>query len=413
MTNADREPIRTQVLIVGGGPVGLTASTLLSMQGIENVVLERRAETQRAPAAHVLRPRPIKVFERMGVASAIERAKPQLSLDYITWCTAFAGRDIGKIDLRGDGEPWTNCPQNVLEPILLERAKRESAARILYGAECTAIEQEADTVRTFVDVDGDRCIYEANWLIAADGAGSPVRHMLEIPMVGPGAQGRFFMIHFEADLRPYMIDREGPIYMVMNPATPGAFIVHDPRTSTVLMTPCFGQEGEEENLPARLRVALGAEIERRILSIDTWSPFVQVAERYSEGRVFLAGDAAHRFPPTGGLGLNTGILDVDFLVHRLSQVESGDAPHAILDEYEVECRPVAQTNAQDSFDNMKRMAEIVAAIGPFADLDGLHARLDALTDPERESLARAVENQRSHYTSHGMLPRDPRQTVSA
>jgi 2,4-dichlorophenol 6-monooxygenase len=416
MSTTDAAPSQTAVLIVGGGPVGLTASTLLSQHGIENVVVERRSDTQRAPAAHVLRPRPMEVFGRIGVADEIRRSKPELALDYITWCTAFGGTDLGRIDLHdgavSEDEVWTNCPQNILEPILLARARRESAARIFTGAECTRVEQDDDRVRAAIRYsDGGEIIIEARWLIAADGAGSPVRKRVGIPMVGPGPQGNFFMIHFEADLRPFMKDREGPLYFVVNPAAAGCFIVHDPAKSTVYMAVRTGAEGEEETLQARLETALGVSANPRIVSTDSWSPFVQVAESYRKGRIFLAGDAAHRFPPTGGLGLNTGILDVDFLVHQLSKVERGERAE-ILDAYEAECRPVAQQNATDSFDNMKRMAEISAALGPFSDVAALETRLASLTDQESANLAQAIENQRSHFTSNGKLPPDPHQTSS-
>ena len=163
------------------------------------------------------------------------------------------------------------------------------------------------------------------------------------------------MVHFEADLRPLMEGRWGPIFWILNPQAAGTIIVHDPAKSHVLMALRSGTEGEEEAISDRLASALGADIDARILSVDSWSPHVQVAERYREGRVFLVGDAAHRFPPTGGLGLNTGILDVDFLVHQLVQVEHGDGPASILDCYERECRPTAEENATESFENMKRL----------------------------------------------------------
>ena len=409
-------PSQTDVLIVGGGPVGLTASTLLSQQGVRNVVIERRTQTQRAPAAHVLRPRPMEVLASIGVAEEIERAKPELALDYITWCSAFGGMDVGRLDVRssdtGVSEIWTNCPQNVLEPILLERARREPDALVRMGAECIGIEQDGNGARAVVRLGGaGEQTIAARWVIASDGAGSPVRRMLDIPMIGPGPQGRFFMIHFEADLRPWMKDRSGPLYWIMNPQAAGTFIVHDPAKSAVYMTLGFGTEGEEEALQARLEMALGVPANPRIVSVDTWSPHVQVAERYREGRVFLVGDAGHRFPPTGGLGLNTGILDADFLVHQLARVEKRAAPPAILDLYEKECRPVAQENANESFANMKRLGEISAVLGPVTDRCGLEQRLEGLSGEERQRLDVAIENQREHFTSNGRLPRDPRRWV--
>ena len=392
--------------------MGLTASALLSQKGIANVVVERRTGTQRAPAAHVLRDRPMEVFDRIGVGEEIRRGKPDLPLNYTVWCSTLGGREAGRLDLR-KGLPtgqdvWTNCPQNILEPILHERAQREPAARILSGAECIDIDQSDGRARaTIRSVDGRESEIEAAWVIAADGAGSRVRGMLDIPMVGPGPQGRFFMVHFEADLRPWMEGRWGPIFWILNPAAPGTIIVHDPAKSHVLMALQFGTEGEEATIPSRLAAALGVDVETRILSVASWSPHVQVAERYREGRVFLVGDAAHRFPPTGGLGLNTGILDVDFLVQQLARVELERASPEILDLYEAECRPAAIENATESFENMKRLGEISKVLGPCEDLVALETRLDSLTVDERDRLAHAIELQRSHFLSEGRLPRDP------
>jgi 2,4-dichlorophenol 6-monooxygenase len=411
-------PAQTRVLIVGGGPVGLVASTLLSQRGVPNVVVERRRETLRAPAAHVLRDRPMDVLRSIGVEPAIRDTCPDLPLHYITWCASLGGAEVGRLDVRtgleAGQEVWTNCPQNLLEPILLDRARQESNAQVVQGADCVGLEQDLDgpgdegdeaavTARIRCD-DGSTHSLRAAWVIAADGAGSPTRRALDIPMVGPGPQGRFFMVHFEADLSPWIQDRPGPLYWIMNPQSSGTLIVHDPKRSHVFMALRFGSEDEERSIPGRLADALGVPVEPKILSVDEWSPHVQVAERYREGRVFLVGDAAHRFPPTGGLGLNTGILDAYTLTTRLAEVEAGRAEASVLDEYEIECRPAAESNAKESFENMKRLAEISQVVGAHPDLASLEQRLASLTDTERAQLADAIEAQRSHFLSEGLLP---------
>ena len=409
MASATTLPARTGVLIVGGGPVGLTASALLSRHGIDNVVVERRDHIQRAPAAHVLRPRTMQVFDALGIGDEIRRTAPLQDLDFITWCSTLGGTEIGRIDTRANGLEWTNCPQNLLEPILLRRAEQASHAQVLRGVTWTGLSQDTSRVRADLRLaDGREASVEADWMIAADGAGSPVRRALDVPMQGLGPQGRFFMVHLETDLRPWIEGRSGPLFWILNPESPGTLIVHDPARSHVFMALRRGTENEEETLPARVSAALGVDAPLRIVSIDAWSPHVQVAERYREGRVFLAGDAAHRFPPTGGLGLNTGILDADFLVHLLARVETGRGDPGSLALYEAECRPVAESNARQSFENMKRLAEISQVIGPCADLAALEARIASLPPEERKRLDEAIERQRSHFASHGRLPADPR-----
>ncbi len=410
--------MEARVLIVGGGPVGLVASSLLSQRGVSNVVVERRDRTQRAPAAHVLRRRPMDVLRSIGVEAEITRVRPRLPLHYITWCASLGGAEVGRLDvakgLAPDEEVWTNCSQNLLEPVLLARATRESLARVVLGADCFALDQDDDGVTARVRrEDGSEQTIRAAWLIAADGAGSPVRHLMDIPMVGPGPQGRFFMVHFEADLRPWIDARPGPLFWIMNPSAPGTLIVHDAARSHVFMTLRFGTEGEEDALPERLAAALGVPVIPKVLSVDAWSPHVQIADRYREGRVFLAGDAAHRFPPTGGLGLNTGILDAYVLTRQLAEVEADRAEAASLDGYETECRPAAEANAKESFENLKHLAEISEAVGAHPDLAALEKRLSSMNAGERATLDRAIENQRSHFVSDGCLPPSLRDGLGA
>lgn len=405
-------PDQTRVLVIGGGPVGLVVSGLLSQAGIPNLVVERRNETLRAPAAHVIRKRPMEILDSLGVGDEVRGAVPPLRLDFITWCTTLGGTEVGRLDLRPPDpetgergpEPWTNCPQNLLEPILLRSARRRPQARIAQGAECVGVTQEEGGVTAQIrTADGALHLVEAGWAIAADGAGSPMRRALGISMQGQGPLARFSMIHFEADLTPWIAERPGPIFWIMNPASPGTLIVHDPKRSHVFMMPRLGSEAEDETIPLRLAEALGVPVAPKILSVDAWSPQVQVAERYRDGRIFLVGDAAHRFPPTGGLGLNTGIQEADSLVSKLRQVEAGRAADSLLDRYEAECRPVAQANAAESFENLKRLGEISRVIGTWPDLAGLEQRLASLSDGERRQLGKAIEAQRSHFLSDGAV----------
>jgi 2,4-dichlorophenol 6-monooxygenase len=406
-------PACTRVLVIGGGPVGLVVSGLLSQRGVEHVVLERRRETQRAPAAHVLRRRPMAILDGLGVGDEVRRAAPPLPLDFITWCVTLGGAEVGRLDLRRPAPetgalgpaPWTNCPQSHLEPILLRHASDQPAARIVQGAECIGIETRDRCVSARVRCQGggEACI-EAQFAVAADGAGSPVRRMLSIPMEGPGPLARFSMVHFEADLRPWVQHRSGPIFFVLNPDSPGCLIVHDPRRSHVFMLARRGEADEDEEIPQRLAAALGVPVRPRILSVDAWSPHVQVAARYREGRVFLVGDAAHRFPPTGGLGLNTGIQEAQDLATRLAAVVGGSAPEALLEGYEAACRPAARANADESFGNLVRLGEIARVIGECADLASLERRLASLSPAERSRLEKAIEAQRSHFLSDGRAP---------
>jgi 2-polyprenyl-6-methoxyphenol hydroxylase-like FAD-dependent oxidoreductase len=406
-------PGRTPVLVIGAGPVGLLTSLLLSERGISHLVVERREAAQRAPAAHVIRRRPMEIFDEVGVGDAIRGAVPGLPLDFITWCTTLGGPEVGRLDLRPldpetgerSPEPWTNCPQNLLEPILMRAAEERAQATLVRGAECCEITQTADTAVARIRTNGETVQrVEADWVIAADGAGSPTRRKLDIPMEGPGPLARFAMVHLEADLTPWIRERSGPIFWILNPESPGALIVHDPQRSHVFMTPLPEAEDERERIPERLAAALAVPVAPKILSIDDWSPHVQVAERYREGRVLLVGDAAHRFPPSGGLGLNTGIQEAHALVALLAPVVAGNDPAERLDGYEASCRPAARANADESFGNLVRLGEITRVIGSCPDLASLERRIASLTPAEQIELEKAVEAQRSHFLSDGVQP---------
>lgn len=214
-------PWKTPVLVIGGGPVGLVVSGLLSQRGISNLVVERRRETLRAPAAHVFRRRPMEILDELGVGDDVRRSASPLALDFIIWSTTLGGSEIGRLDLRPPDlttgerppEPWTNCPQNLLEPILLRNASSRPEASVVCGAECVELTQGGDGVVARIRCDdGTEHRVEAGWAIAADGAGSPTRRALGIPMQGPGPLGRFAMAHFEADLTPWIQGRPGPIF---------------------------------------------------------------------------------------------------------------------------------------------------------------------------------------------------------
>jgi 2,4-dichlorophenol 6-monooxygenase len=226
----------------------------------------------------------------------------------------------------------------------------------------------------------------------------------QLALEGAGPLARFSMVHFEADLLPWIQHRSGSLFFVLNPESPGCLIVHDPERSHVFMLPRQGDAEADVRIPERLAAALGVPVTPRILSVDAWSPHVQVAARYREGRVFLVGDAAHRFPPTGGLGLNTGIQEAHHLAKRLAAVALGEGDEALLDGYEAACRPAARANADASFENLVRLGEIPRVIGECADLASLERRLASLTPEERRRLEQAIEAQRSHFLSDGHAP---------
>jgi len=377
---AERTLGAAPVLIVGAGPAGMTCALLLSRLGIPSRIVERRAAPQSAPAAHVVNARTFEIFRSAGVdMRAIAAAcKDPADAGQVLWVTTLAGEELGRLRYERQDEdvlaltptPLRNLSQHRLEPILLDELRRCENIDIASGHEWESAEQDGAGVTSRIRDHAGGAVYEvqSRWLIAADGAASPVRKLLGIQPIGPDRLQSFVMIHFEANLRALVGHRPGVLYWTTAPGSIGTFVAHDIDSTWVYMHPW---DPDHESVQNYSETAC-AEIVRRAMGTDAypftirtirpWTMTAQVAERYRERRIFLVGDAAHRFPPTGGLGLNTGLQDAHNLVWKIAAVESGWAPDALLDTYEVERRPVAQQNADVSLRNAMRLGEVYQAL---------------------------------------------------
>jgi 2-polyprenyl-6-methoxyphenol hydroxylase-like FAD-dependent oxidoreductase len=399
--------IDVPVLIVGAGPVGTTASILLAQQGVASLVVERRESVQPAPAAHVVNARTFEILRAAGVdmAAIAAACKDPSDAGRVRFVMTLTGEELGSLPFERQGDevlaltptPLRNLSQHRLEPILVEHVRKQPNASLRYGHDWEAAEQDAGGVTSRVrDLAADRSFeVRSRWLLAADGAGSRVRKALGIEPIGPPRLASFVMIHFEANLRSLIGHRPAVLYFIHDPAAPGVFVAHDIDATWVFMHPWDPErEAADDYTEARcaaiVRRAMGTSaVDFAIRTISTWHMSAQVAGRYREGRVFLVGDAAHRFPPTGGLGLNTGVQDAHNLAWKLAGVEAGWAPAALLESYEVERRPVARANVDVSARNAAKMLEVVQALGPAG-------------DGERGAVRAAIANQAEHFDMLGL-----------
>jgi 2,4-dichlorophenol 6-monooxygenase len=413
------------VLVVGGGPVGMMASILLARQGVASRVVERRAGPHRAPQAHVVNPRTLEICRAVGIDVDRLRglATPRADGSQVVWMTSLAGEELGRLPYERQGDdclvdtptPLLNLSQHLFEPVLLERLRAEPLAAIAYGHQCQGLRADADGVTADVEdlTSGERHEVRSRYVIAADGAGSRIRRALGIEMVGPDRLQTFVMIHFEADLRALVRTRPAILYWTVDPECAGAFVAHDIDRTWVFMHP-YDPESQpvetfdERTCAAIVRRAIGRDVPLAVRDVSPWTMTAQVADRYRAGRVFLAGDAAHRFPPSGGLGMNTGIQDVDNLAWKLRLVLDGAAGDRLLDTYEIERRPVARENADHSMQNAFRMLEVFEALGvPIelgADRAAARARMrETLADDAGRARVRAaIEHQRDHFDTRGL-----------
>jgi 2,4-dichlorophenol 6-monooxygenase len=368
------------VLIVGGGGAGLTASMLLARQGVEHLLVSPRPETSVLPKAHVLNQRAMEVLEEVGVASAIaERGTPAEQMAATAYYAGFAGpeADYGRRLLRleswgagGEDEFWhaaspcrqQNLPQIRLEPLLKARAEELSPGRIRFGHELIDLEQDEDGVRVLVrdNASADEYTVRCGYLLGADG-GRRVPQLIGAEYEGLGVVTQTATLHVSADFSPWAKDPEVLIRWIYSPQA-GVLVVMVPMGPerwgpqaeewVIHLNYPVGCEESDAQVEADARKALGiGGLPMRIHKITRWSVDAVIASAFRVGRVFLLGDAAHRHPSTGGLGLTSAIHDAQNLCWKVAAVLAGHADAALLDTYEEERRPVDQRNCQRSLEN--------------------------------------------------------------
>jgi 2-polyprenyl-6-methoxyphenol hydroxylase-like FAD-dependent oxidoreductase len=350
-----------------------------------------------------------------------EAAAHPADAGFVYWVTRLGGRVLGRLPYEQQGDdqldvtptPLRNLSQNRFEPILTEALQRCAGRTPEWRNEWVSSVEERDCVRSVVRDSGSGREREitSRYLVAADGAGSRVRKGLGIAVVGPARIQSFIMVHFRAKLRGLPEVPPGVLFFVCDPRSRGGvFVVHDLDREAVYMVP-FDPETESEadydtTRCARL-VREGLEdpaLELEVESVGSWAMTAQVAERYGAGRIFLAGDAAHRFPPTGGLGLNSGVQDAHNLAWKMAAVLQGWAPASLLDTYESERRPVAQANADQSLRNALKLVEVPQALG-VTDFSPASCERVEKTLADTEGLARvraSIESQAEHFDMPGL-----------
>lgn len=411
--------IEVPFLVVGAGPVGMIGGILLAEQRRACLVVERRNGPQPAPAAHVVNARTFEICRQAGLDmdAIAAAAKDPADAGHVIFVTRLAGEEIGRLPFERQGEdclrytptPLRNLSQHRFEPILADAIQKRPSGDLRYGWQWERSEQDESGVTSSVRdlASGEVHQVRSRYVIAADGAGSRVRKSLGIEMQGPPRIQSFLMIHFGADLRSIVRDRPGVLHFVVDPEAGGVFIAHDIDREWVYMhafDPAHESEEDFDDERCRSLVlrAIGREVPIRLLHRGSWHMSAQVADGMRDGRIFLAGDAAHRFPPTGGLGLNTGFQDVHGLVWRLCAVEDGWAPPSLLESYARERLPVARANAQQSLENAVKMALLPKALG--TDAEPTTARMSAtLADPAgRRAVEEAIGEQAAHFDMLGL-----------
>ena len=429
------------VLIVGGGGAGLTASILLSQLGIESLLVNARPSTSDLPKAHVLNQHAMEILRDAGVAESIYAVgTPPENMRAAAWYAGFAGnekhvgRQIGRMETWGAGftDPdWvtaspcasTNLPQIRLEPILRAQAEKLAPGRVRFHHELVNLSQDEQGVTaTIKAIDEDReYIVHSKFLLACDG-GRTIGSALGVEMEGPRDLAQEASVHMTADLSAWAHDPDVLLRWIWLPET-GTLCVLVP------MGPDhWGPDSEEwvfhmtylsddprsfddAMIERDMRNALGiGDHAVEIHKVSRWSMEGVVASRFQVGRVLLLGDAAHRHPPTGGLGLNSAIQDAHNVCWKIAAVLNEEASIDLLSSYEAERKPVVAQNVQRSLANAMNQVTIGRALGlePDRDSEDNWASLNRLwserveDDDFRCEVARAIATQSMEFGQHNV-----------
>jgi len=383
------------VVIVGGGPVGLSASILLSQLGVPSLLVERHPGTAVHPKARGINIRTMEIFRQCGVEDAVRAAGlAQDKVRFIIWAESLAGDELERrtpARMRSDVSRISPvsaalCAQDDLEPVLRRHAESLAAGALRFGTELVALEQDADGVTATLRSGETETRMRSRWLIAADGARGRGRELLDIPLEGHPFLYRSINVLLRADLTRWTAHRPAALYfgeqpdlratfLTINGTNRWGFLVNN-LPATVDVTSYTA-----ERCAALVRQAAGVpDLEVEILGVAPWTAAAQVAERFHGGRVFLAGDAAHHMPPTGGFGLNTGVQDVHNLAWKIAGVFHGWAGRALLESYDAERRPFARAITAQALANSSAMGRVATADGVLDSKPGVRARPEFLNE---------------------------------
>jgi len=391
------------VLIVGGSLVGLSAALLLRLHGIDCLVVERHTGTAIHPRAGHFHLRTVEILRSAGLEERVRRKgeehyHPDGGINNVE---SLAGREIASYfpNLNAGVDEFSPTvrlfiDQDDLEPILRARAE-ELGAELRYRSECTAVWQDADGVSATLralSANSEQTV-RTKYLIAADGNRSPTRERLGIAMQGHGLLSNSVTIYFraEVDLAPLLEGRYQGVNYVTNSVLRGFFRLDRSGNRGFLVVNLVGdtarpeivaaypsapwanvaQTISEERALELLRAAIGVpDIPVVIEDVATWRAVADSAERYQEGRVFLAGDAAHVVPPNGGYGGNTGVQDAHNLAWKLALVLRGIAGPGLLDTYDEERRPIGELTVEQAY------ARYVTRVAPYLGTEGMQPLVD-------------------------------------
>ncbi|KKY16546.1 putative 3-(3-hydroxy-phenyl)propionate hydroxylase [Phaeomoniella chlamydospora] len=417
-TDKHLEDVRVPVLIIGGGPTGLFQAYLLACLGVKCLVVERYPQRLGAPKAHAVNPRTLEICRQFGLKVHEIRAigTPRKDAFWVNFITTLSGEAVGRLPyermdvgvLDDTPEMIHNIPQPEFERYVEDTLSSEPNVRIEKGVSFVSLKNGDKEVITTVEYrpTGQHFNITSSHVIACDGANSKVREFLQVESDGEPSVQTMMTIHFNADLRPVVGERVGMLHWVMDPEGAGFIIGYDLAGNQVHIsnystekTPT--ESWNEEMCRNILCSAIGKECPFDIHSFRPWIFRRKIANKYRVGNVLLAGDAAHSFPPTGGLGLNCGLADVHNLAFKVAAVHRGWATDSILDTYQPERRHVADIYSRQSVKNGYQIFNLLKSVGLAGEASLSAARENLYRnnrDPAKKTdINTGIEGQREHF----------------
>jgi 2-polyprenyl-6-methoxyphenol hydroxylase-like FAD-dependent oxidoreductase len=366
MAVVETKLIETPILIAGGGPVGLALALELGWRGVPCTLIEQGDGRIVTPKMNEVNTRTMEFCRRWGIADKVMNCPfPDDQPMDVAYVTRLGLHELARLPRpsRRDNRPGPLSPMNLqacsqfwFDPMLRERAQSFSGVRLLYRHRLQSFrEGEGGVLARVADLErGETVAFRARWMVGCDGAGSAVRRALGVPLIGSEALSLSMHLYFRT---PNLLERLG--------VRPGTFFpvidaggywgnvrAIDPKNGLWRllfdvpedMKPGF--DPDKVDCDAWLRRALARPIEVEWVGASLWTRRGVVAERYSEGPVFMAGDSVHQVSPTGALGMNTGIADAVDLGWKIAAVHAGWGGARLLASYDAERRPAGARNVR-------------------------------------------------------------------
>jgi 2-polyprenyl-6-methoxyphenol hydroxylase-like FAD-dependent oxidoreductase len=389
------------VLIAGGGPVGMTLARTLASFGVRCMLVERQPSTTRHPKMDITNGRSMELFRRIGLAEKLRAvAVPEENNFDISWITTLAGgRELhrfrypsvvekrAEIKARNDGtqprEPAMRVSQVMIEPVLRDAILGDPVVEARWGVAFEDFQQDGEgvtcTLRTVATgvTEQIRC----DFLAGCDGGNSVVREQLGIGLSGKANVAHRYMVHFQSEARD-VLQAYGIAWHYQSAM--GTLIAQDDKEVWTLQMRMPSDPETDPNTVLDAWVGT-SDFARKILVANPWFTNLLLVDRYAHGRVFLAGDSAHQYIPTGGYGMNTGIGDAIDLGWKLAAAVKGFGSPALLASYEMERRPVGYRNRLASERHTGVRIKIAELYQSEPDLDALARGIAALGNAENES----------------------------